>query len=374
MRRRHQDGWVEDRGRTWYGHYYIYVKTSEGKEERRHVGVALGERSKIAKWEAKQKLRAVIATAASSLPKSADQTFEWFVRERFLPMKQRWEPSTRATNIGLLNVQILPLIGKEPLSELDKFKCQMVLNKLADNDYSFSVVDHCRTMVKTILEEALDQELISKNPARKLETPQTREPEKPVLSNSDAKRLFDALSSRDQLIALIASLCAMRPGEIFGLRWASWQGDHFQITGTAWRGVYRPGKAKTEGSKSSVAIPDAVQPLIARWKEESAPRDETALIFPNEKGTPMRPENWLRRRIKPVAASLGIKTPVCFQVFRRSFATNAQVYGNPKDVQAHLRHSDIATTLGIYTQPIASSVRKLVNDVAGDIMQSKLVN
>ena len=84
----------------------------------------------------------------------------------------------------------------------------------------------------------------------------------------------------------------------------------------------------------------------------------------------MRPENWLRRRIKPIAAVLEIAVPVNFQVLRRTFATNAQGHGNAKDVQTHLRHTDIATTLGVYTQPIDESVRKLVNAVADDVMSS----
>jgi integrase len=62
---------------------------------------------------------------------------------------------------------------------------------------------------------------------------------------------------------------------------------------------------------------------------------------------------------------------VIFQVLRRTFATNAQGYGNAKDVQTHLRHADIATTLGVYTQPIDANVRKLVNAVTGDVLTSK---
>jgi integrase len=93
-----------------------------------------------------------------------------------------------------------------------------------------------------------------------------------------------------------------------------------------------------------------------------------ALVFPSEKGTPMRPENWLRRRIKPIAKVAGISVPVNFQVLRRTFATNAQGFGNPKDVQAHLRHSDITTTFNEYTQTDPESVRKLVNAVTNDVM------
>jgi hypothetical protein len=40
-------------------------------------------------------------------------------------------------------------------------------------------------------------------------------------------------------------------------------------------------------------------------------------------------------------------------------------------VQVHLRHADIAMTLGIYTQPIEANVRRLVNAVTDDVMTSE---
>jgi integrase len=112
---------------------------------------------------------------------------------------------------------------------------------------------------------------------------------------------------------------------------------------------------------------------LRMWRDQNAAATSDSLIFPTEAGTPMRPENWLRRRLKPVVKTLGITTPVNFQVLRRTFATNAQGFGNPKDVQAHLRHTDIATTLNEYTQIVPESVRKMVNAVTNDVMTSESV-
>ena len=250
-------------------------------------------------------------------------------------------PSTRETNRYNLDRHLLPALGSTPLPDLDKFKCQVFLNGIAERGFSFTVVDHNRTMLKAILEEALDADLIGKNPARKLMNPETKESEKHVLPKAHARLLLDSLPFRDRLMAMIAAFCAMRPGEIFGLRWSSWRGDHFHVEGTAWRGVLRAGKAKTKGSKAPVTIPDVLLPALQMWREENLAAPGEALIFPSEKGTPIRPENWLRRRIKPITKQLGIHVPVNFQVWRRTFATNAQGFGNPKDVQAHLRHTDI---------------------------------
>lgn len=88
-----------------------------------------------------------------------------------------------------------------------------------------------------------------------------------MLPKDQARALLDALPFRDRLLAMIAAFCAMRPGEIFGLRWSSWRGDYLQIEGTAWRGVLRPGKAKTKGSKASIALPDVLIPALKMWRE-----------------------------------------------------------------------------------------------------------
>jgi integrase len=125
-------------------------------------------------------------------------------------------------------------------------------------------------MLKAVFEEALDADLIGKNPARKLVNPETREAEKPVLPKLQARTLLESLPFRDRLMAAIAAFCAMRPGEIFGLQWSSWRGDHFQIEGTAWRGQYRAGKAKNKGSKAPVTIPNVLLPALQIWREQHA--------------------------------------------------------------------------------------------------------
>jgi integrase len=108
---------------------------------------------------------------------------------------------------------------------------------------------------------------------------------------------------------MIAAFYAMRPGEIFGLRWSSWRDEDLHIEGTAWRGTLRPGKAKTKNSKAPVAIPDMLLPLLEDWRKQNT------------------------------------KAPA-----RRTFATNASgLAANAKDVQVHLRHTDIGTTFNNYT-------------------------
>jgi integrase len=371
-RNRKQNGWVEPRGNQWYGYFNQHIEEN-GKRIRKKRTVVLGERSKLTKGDAKELLRQIIGSASKQLPRMAEQTLAWFAREKFLPSRSNWKASTRETNLYYIEKLILPALGHRAMADLDKFELQIFLNSLAAQEYTFTVVDHCRTMLGAILGEAVDEDLIAKNVAKKLSNPETTERKKETLSETETRRVFDALQGRDKLIAMIAGLCALRPSEIFGLRWSSWQGGSLLIDSTAWRGQFREGVTKTKGSKAPVVIPDAVLPLLEAWKQKISPASPDEFMFASETGGVLRPENWLRRRIKPVVAKLKIKKPVHFQILRRSFATHAQTYcSNPKDLQSQLRHSDIGTTLNVYQQPIPESTRASVNQIVNGIL-TKLI-
>ncbi len=122
-----------------------------------------------------------------------------------------WAPSTRETNTYIVERHIIPALGEKPLTELDKFDCGIFLNQVAAG-FSETVVQHCRTLLKAILEEAVEADLIRKNPTRKLALPEMPEVEKPVLAKEAARDLLQSLKFRDRIILAIAAFCAMRPG------------------------------------------------------------------------------------------------------------------------------------------------------------------
>jgi len=65
-----------------------------------------------------------------------------------------------------------------------------------------------------MLDEALEQDLIVRNPARKLSFPETRKPRKTVLSEAEIGELLGDLEGRDRLIVRMFLVLALRPGEL----------------------------------------------------------------------------------------------------------------------------------------------------------------
>jgi integrase len=370
----------------WEIHYNVYLTDpATGKPKRHHRSRVVGHAPKMRKAEAETILAAELAAVnGGPLARVADGTLafgEW-MRNFYIPMRgANWRPATRRSNDGYLKKQIYPRLEHVSLKDITKFQVQMLLNQLAAAGYSYNVVYHVRDIIKAALAEAVDQDVLERNVARKTVVPEIEEREKPVLPVEwYAKLLAGLRTSRDRAIFLIASFCALRPSEIFGLTWGSYQGSTFRVMNTAWRGQFQPKKIKRKNRYGRtnyrlVAIPEAVRRAIDEWGRECGNTEENALMFsaigargrkPLDK--PMLPDNWLRLRLYPVANKLGIAFHPTFQVLRRSFSTHGKKEAHPTEMQAQLGHSDIRTTLDIYTQITDPEVARMVNQVTNRIL------
>jgi integrase len=383
MRQRHQEGRVEERGgkrKTWYGHYYVYVMKN-GVEVRKHRGVPLGYKSELAKWEAEDKLRGIIARETGIVePIKEDVTLRRFYEDKFEPSRcGGWLDNTRKTNNYGMARYVYPVLGDKKLREIDTFLCQKFMNELAKRDTSKGklkrtaskgLVARTKTILWSLLDMARDEELLSKNPMAKVKMPKCQPTPKPILSPVDAGRLIRAITSaRDLLILLLGVFGGPRASEIFGIQWNCYMGEYIEIRNTAYSGQLHKWRVKRQASFARIHLPKVVQVAFERWRAECPDTTPEALVFANPKtGRPLWAGGWLRNHLKPIALSLGITAPMTFQVLRRSCATRNQKHGSLKDVQTHLRHGSIGTTGDIYMMEIPDSVAHMVELDVADVM------
>jgi integrase len=371
-RERHQNGWVEEVGKKvkkWKGHYYVY----DAAGKRRHHSADLGKKSGTPKWKAEEQLRHIIERQTGTVqPAAGSDTLEWFWTHRFVPM-QSWDANTAATLNSCFKHHVFPALGATPLAKLDRFQIQVTIQENA-HLFSKSVVHKIRTYLRACLEEAVDQDLLLKNPMRKLPQPDTRPECRRYLSIEEIQGLLDAMESRDRLIVRICIVCGLRPGELFAAKWDDFDSAlrRLRIDESAAEGRLKD--TKTPGSRAHVWMPPPIVQDLLHWKTVSC---SSGFIFPSKVGGPIATKNFLKRNIWPAAIKAGImearpknlargarwvqkETSVNFQAFRRTCATWFQKHGTAKDIQAHLRHSTAATTLGVYVQEIPDSVREAV--------------
>jgi integrase len=89
------------------------------------------------------------------------------------------------------------------------------------------------------------------------------------------------------------------------------------------------------------------------------------LIFASRNGTPLNPKNLLRRVLQPTCRKLNLPI-ISWHSFRHTHATLLGEVGESlRTAQAILGHSDLKTTLNIYTHAIPESQKRAVDKVAG---------
>lgn len=93
--------------------------------------------------------------------------------------------------------------------------------------------------------------------------------------------------------------------------------------------------------------------------------DADALIFTCRNGTPLNPKNLLRRALQPTCRKFGLPV-IGWHSFRQTHATLLGEVGESlRTAQAILGHSDLKTTLNVYTHAIPESQKRAVDKVAG---------
>jgi integrase len=382
MARSHQRGTLRLEHNSWVGYMNLKVLdpiTGETKWKKQRVGV-LGAKSKMTKHQAQDSLEEKIAqkTGGTTEPRADERiaTLGWFTRNRFFPLREgsAWKHQTARIRKIEIEQDILKELGELPLAEIDKVLLQMRLNSLAKR-LSQGRVQHARFYLKAIFEEAVEQEFIHKNPARKLTLPNQRpEPDKTTLSRDQLRLVLASVPLRDRLLLTLDMTETFRPSELFALRWRGFEMDRsaMSVTQTVYKGKLRD-FGKTKKSLRTVYLPQGLVNDLWLWKQECPDSSPDAFIFPNARKRNgaarngfIRTDNYRTRVLQPLAKKLGLPK-LNFQVLRRTVATLAQTKGGVKDVQGVLGHSKADTTVNVYMQPIEAGVRQTLDAIYAEL-------
>jgi integrase len=115
-------------------------------------------------------------------------------------------------------------LGSRTLGSFQRDALQDFLDREAAAGLSFSVVAHLRFDLRQLFRLAVADGYIRRNPAEQLFTPrECPRPNTPVMTLEEVKQVFSVLDLRERVIARLAIIAGMRPGEIFGLKWACWR-------------------------------------------------------------------------------------------------------------------------------------------------------
>lgn len=388
MGRSHQKGWVSVRGKKWYGYFRRTVIDPETNEPKTvSTPVALGLKSEMTKYEAREKLEFEIKRLTGQITKegvvrNGSVTFGWFVRNRYLPLKEAdWKEETAKVKKYLIQADLVDAFQNVRLENIDKLALQTHLNRMAKTRSRDRVLQ-ARAYMRAIFAEAVEQDFLPKDPARSIKVPsELRETDKTTLNWDQLRAALSRLSLRDRILLTLDMTNALRPSELFGLKWRCFNRELclIEIRETTYKGKIRPW-GKTKGSLTKIPIAQALAEELLAWRQQcmkeqqkrtrrrglSADNPE-AFIFPGRNGGFIDSSNYRKRVLQKVAKEVGLPK-LTFQVIRRTIATLAKDKGHVKDIQGMMRHSRLATTTEVYMQSLESGVRSTVDSIHAELI------
>ncbi len=160
-------------------------------------------------------------------------------------------------------------------------------------------------------------------------------------------------------------------GELFALRWGAVDLDKgvLEVRESVFNGQFST--PKTHSSVRRIPLSSPAVTLLRDLKAQMAKIKPEDLVFVSRRGTPLRPENILKRAIHPACDRLKM-AHVGWHTFRHTHATLLNELGESlKTTQAILGHSDIGTTLQIYTHAVSETMSKAEERLAQKLLDPK---
>jgi integrase len=355
MRKRHQTGGLKKQRGKWLGQWWVGDKRQS---------VVLGLIKDMTKGQAREKVARIVAEENARREGDRAWKFGEFVEQiYFRYYSRKWKRSTRENNVNRMTFHLVSEFGGRELKSFRRDELQDLLDRKAVA-LSFSVVDHLRFDLRQIFEMAEAEGQVDRNPARLLFTP--KEAAKPVrraMTMKEVQTCFSVLDQRERLIAKLAVLAGMRPGEIFGLRWPQLTATYADIRQRVYRNVVDT--PKTDQSLRKAALSKGLLVEIDAWRSMAV--DESGWVFPSENLTPLSKDNCWRRSMHPLLDKVGLGW-ANFLVMRRTHATLMKALGvDGKLVADQLGHS-LDVNQNVYTQSPVESRLDMVNQLEESLL------
>ena len=297
---------------------------------------------------------------------------DWFYSWLFDYRKQDLKPKSFQRYHGIYKNYIENTdFGNIKLNDLRTTHLQRHYKKLLDNGVTPTTIRQINTNLKTCLNEAERQGYIQKNWCKLVTLPKKEDnKEVKVLTKQEQEKFLEAIKGHElELLYIVALGTGLRIGEILGLKWSDidFKNNELHVNRSLQKAaIYEDDKIvryevqettpKTKNSLRTIPVPqNIIKKLIAHKKEQNElilllqeEYDNKNYVFCNKLGKPIEDKR-PGRNLKTILTSISIE-PIKFHALRHTYATRLFEAGiPPKTVQHLMGHSDIETTMNIYT-------------------------
>lgn len=319
------------------------------------------------KTECRKKYKAYLANPpAENAMVSPDITLKNWMEKYLSACRKSSQKATSYHQLELLRDKISDGLMRKIMREIKPIELQEFLNAFSESA-SESYICKMSSLLRSAFMEAQENDVLHKNPARKLKTPHKIQKQRDSFTRAEAEIIInfaksyhkDTKSNRTnraaQLIAVavVTLICTgLRRGELLGLMHTDIDDNILHIR----RGVYldngiptvTDGVAKTYSSIRDIPIRRELAEMIRAVPKRGL------YVFSSYSGRLMSPDNFNRayesffRALRSKYPTVRYLTPHCC---RHTFATLSQRGGaSIRSVQLMLGHTNIRTT-ALYSHP-----------------------
>ena len=304
------------------------------------------------------------------LPTGRVQTVEQVLRAWLEQVaRPRVRPRTYIRYRQVVEQYLIPGLGRYPVDRLRPDQVQAFLNSKAA-ELSPRSVHHLRAILRTGLANAVRWGAVPRNVVTLTDPPRVPDQHVTVLDPAQAGTLLRAAAGHDhEALITVAIALGLRQGEALGLRWQDVDlgGRQLHVRNALQRldGHLQLVEPKTEQSRRTITLPSAVVAALQLQRAHQAAQrgaliHESGYVFAHGDGSPLDGTR-VTRQFQKLLATAGLPR-MTFHQLRHSCASLLLAQGvSPKGVQEVLGHSNVSTTLNIYSH-LLPSVRQDIAD------------
>ena len=257
---------------------------------------------------------------------------------------------TKSGYESLLRSRILPVFGKRRLAQLRRSDIQEWIASMLAQGVSAGRVRQAVIVLRLMLDAAVDDRLIARNPADRINLPKIPHKEAEYFDPEVADRILNAVPDEYRLLFRIMTVLGLRYGEAVALRrrHADFLRGRLRVEESlaevSGKLIFGPTKSHAE---RAIPIPPALMTELEQHLE-TINADPDTLLFTGEKGGPLRYRYAYMDIWRPVLKKLGMPI-VGMHTLRHSAAARMISAGaSPKAVQSIMGHRSAAFTLTVY--------------------------
>jgi integrase len=275
----------------------------------------------------------------------------------------------------LLRRHIQTHFESKTIAEIKEAHVRSWRKKLLDSGVSTVTTAKAHRLLKAILNTAVDDGIIRRNPCRIKGAGQEQSAERPVLTTADVYALAAAIDQQYRALVLLGTFASLRRAELAALRPGDIDLESCTIR-VEWQLIEQLGGAsafgppKSRAGRRTVPFSDLLKADLSEHLERLDPGDDQALVFTSPTGTPLRHSNFYRRAWMPAAAKVGLPG-IHFHDLRHAGNTlTADAGASLRELMDRMGHS--STRAALIYQHSSDERQRMLADAVGEAARAAL--